>query len=344
MKKNFLGKIAKAAMLISVSASTALSLSNCGGGGGGGDENEVLVAPASLDGMTLTLFSSFTLEFGRVSGSEGNETGAVTYTRLTRGPVISTFDTGDNTGTTQQVDVPAILTSSTYTYTRTGINTASIVVNYSVADPDTVFGFPELFVRNETRVQFDILFGSDGSSITNSTARTSDIVSSDDTRSTVDTSDVTFTLNGGLVPIGYNPSFDDNAISGIVFENFIGITIVLDGANSNNFRIAYENSFGGLDITIPDVSFIEDRGTVLITTDPTQPDGDAITQIQSSGGSYAYARTGGNQAILAIEATNPNSTLQSGVIFYTLNFSSFDGGSFTATDGSSGTFSQGRRN
>ena len=363
-------------MVVSASGVIALGLNSCGGGGGSSSD-EVTVAPASLDGVTLTFESAFTLLFARVSGTSGNEVGAADYTSISTSFGISS---GDGVGST--VVIPSDLEDVAYTYRRTGSNSGRITITFSneqaypigetdvdsvaelsnvITDLDMFWGGPEFDARN---LILDINFPNTGDTLGVNTARVRSIywyrgtvvtnndngtplIDSDDfddrqvftTRledsvGQIDRSSVILTLDGSALPVGFDPDFDTDDVSDIIYDDLNQISLIFTGAGSSGetLTVAFQTSSGGIN-RIDGVQGIRDSGVFLA---------DLTGDFAGEGGIYGFQAVGGAETVLALEFTGSgfSSTAISDTLTYTLTFSTFSSGTWVGSNGRSGTFSE----
>ncbi|WP_411826265.1 hypothetical protein [Luteolibacter sp. AS25] len=358
MNPTFLQKAFKQTKLSVFVLITALALNGCGGGGG--SSNTTGVAPQSLDSVTIRFFSSMQLLFEATGVSGGQESGSVTYTQLLE-TFSTTLDVNGSQSTTS-VATPDTMSGVRYVYTPTSGDSGQLVINFSSASFDDLSTFRRTSFSSNTilisigephrifsdagvnTITFDILFTSNGASITGATIRTEDIdVNSNNSiyadrtinsglnaSGTVDNDVVTFALNGSALPAGYSPNFDANAILSGVPTTLVDRTIVLNGVTPN-LRIAFNsNSAGVATPALSTAEIVEESGSILMTEDG------ATTG--AADGAYAYTRIGGALSELGIQTTNisgTNSTIPSAAVIYTLNFNNL---TYTGSDGTSGAF------
>lgn len=359
-------KASKAAQILAFAALATLGLNGCGGGGGGGSD-KAQIAPATLEGVRLTLFNNaFTLKFFKTASLANGETGGADYDSIRREFRVAKVDGSGNLGTTYTI--PVTLDNVKYTYIRTGPNTGNITLTWingqaypafpkATKDREGPNGLGDLFwggpLRRQTELQLGIIFAGDpGGTVTSSTVRVRSVynyfsvfvkdvddpdddgtVISDANPDEFDSTNSAFSLAlGGALPSGYNPEIDSEIPSGIVFTDVQGLTLDFDGTDLTR-RIAHQSSNGTPTIPIPgeELSDIEDSGSVLV--DEISTGGSDIEVFLP--GQYSYIRTGGVGAKFAVRYTNSGGSV---TVTYTMTFDSIDGGTFIDSNGASGTF------
>ncbi len=359
MNLSFFRRMATHLLMWSCLSLSVISLSSCGGSGGSDGEDSV-IAPESLDQVELEFFGGFTMECFRLQGVAGNETGAATYNRK-----LDSFRYALTEGTNElgyTIFLPAILTNVQYTYVRTGKDTGQVTFTffnneaYPIAqatedNPEVYNSSGDMFWggRNglATNLVVDILFTDQGGFIGNTTARIrSGYIYQSNWNGTAavnfadsfdfDTVDVEFSLLAGVaLPTGYNPykTLKESDPNLVVWTTIQGKTIYFRGSDGIERIVAFQ-SVTGSGPAIAGVDKIEESGTILVDENV----GDT-SNASGAGGTYSYARTGGALAKMAIQYQSTSGGNSQAVnITYTMNFDSFDSGTFIDSRGVSGDF------
>lgn len=336
---------------LALSAVISLVLLGCGGGGAG--DEEFVVAPESLDEVTMNFFNTFNLTFYRGSGTRGDETGAVSYE-----PIRTTFLYGRagsaSTGVATPIEIPVLLTNVSYTYTRTSATTGRIVMNYTnvqeyphdsaTASNTEIEDLGTMFWDSPTSgtTTFDLVFTNDGGFLGDRVARVRSLQYfysewNTTTNSAVDqyVSEAFDTPNvvssrlsgGGRVPVGYDPydEFDNEnkpRPSKMVWESLNERTVLLSGTDELTVAFVATGSAYG----------IEEVGSILI---------DTTNGVRGGSGTYEWNREGGTLATLKLTYQDyVNGTLQTVEREYKFTFTSLDDGTFTSNEAGSGLFSK----
>lgn len=343
MKSSLFQKTVKAVKTLSLVSLAALGLNGCGSGGGG--SNGFVVAPESLELVTVRLFGAFDLQFFRTSGVAGNEAGGVDYDLIDKEFRVATGDGGTSVG--RDITIPSVLTNVKYTYVRTGLDTGRITVTYfnnevyphpAATAGNTPILLGDLFwggpARLQTELILDVLFGSNGTNIATSTTRVRSAWYYDSTFTApgpaiidvspleFDSTTAQFSLNGAGLPAGYNPysTFSDTTPASVVWTTIQGRTIDLNG--SDFFRKVAHQATGGSGPSLDGVT-PEETGSILVDS--------AAEGVLGGSGTYSYARTGGTKAKFAISYNGQ-------VVLFSLDFDALDGGSYTDNNSAIGTF------
>jgi hypothetical protein len=352
------GQAGRSFLLVSAAA---ICLTSCGGGGGD-DGEENVVAPQSLEGVTMRLFNSFDLDFVRGAGTRDNESGAFVFTRRAQNFRLAIPAGTSNLGFT--VELPVALTTSRYTYLRTGVDTGRVTLTFgnaqvypwplaTAASPTPVGGQADMFWGGRlglaTNLILDVLFVDNNGFLTVNTTRVrsayiyqSSFEGMGPATSTAspiefDTIDAQISLFTARLPTGYDPydSIDSNTPTRIVWPALTTRTVDFDGSDLAR-RVAFR-FVTGAGPSIPGVERPEESGTLLV---------DDANGALGAQGTFSYARTGGNLAKLVINystpvvpPTVPPTTVPSSVV-YTMTFVGLDGGTFVDSNGATGTFSQ----
>jgi hypothetical protein len=363
MKIPLLKNLAAALLALSVSVIGALGLSGCGGGGGGSDEVRV-IAPESMDQVKIDFFKAFDLELYRLSGTAGNERGAVKYTMLKNNfRYAIPADSGGNLGIT--IGLPLILTQMSYEYVRTGPETGRLTFSFqnnqvypwpkaNKDNPNGPVAVGDMFWGGSgfsaTQLIVDILFTDQGGFIGSTTTRLrsgyryfssfTDPGPAVDGFSTFDfdSTDSTFRLlTGGGVPTAYNPytTITDKTPASAVWTTFQGKKIVFSGSDGT-VRIIGHQSTGGPGPEIPGEKTIEESGSILVDVVNNGIDG-----VKGVGGTYSYTRTGGERAKFAIKYQDViGGVPQTVTLIYDMDFDGLDLGTYVDSAGISGTFTE----
>ena len=299
------------------------------------------------------------MECFRLQGVAGNDTGAATYNKK-----LDSFRYSLTQGTNESgytIFLPAILTNVQYTYVRTGKDTGQVTFTFF---NNEVYPIPEATEANKlvqssgdmfwggpddlaTKLVVDILFTDQGGFIGNTTARIrsgylytskweADQVDNDTYTFDFDTVDVEFSLLAGVaLPTGYNPykTLKESDPNLVVWTTIQGKTIYFRGSDGIERIVAFQ-SVTGSGPAIAGVDKIEESGTILVDENV----GDT-SNASGAGGTYSYARTGGALAKMAIQYQSTSGGNSQAVnITYTMNFDSFDSGTFIDSRGVSGDF------
>lgn len=352
MTLSFCKPVLKTVKTIAACGAAALMLNGCGSGNG--SSQEVQVAPASLEGVRMEMYGGFTLEFARLAGQNGVENGAVDYTQLNdtfRVGVVDPTNPNNTSSLGRDVIIPFLLEQVTYQYVRTSANTGLITLgwvnnqlyphspatmsNPQVAEANLFWGG---FFGDQTSLTMEVLFVDAGGVINDTTVRLSNItyytsilgVGTTIESLDLDSTTVDISLNGGRLLTGYDPQFNPDEPSSVVWPNLQQRSIVFEDAFMNETRVAYQSS-GAPVLEIAGEDFVDDAGILLVNV-PSQT-------LQSPAGDFSYVRTGGNEAKLSIRYNQ----LVGGVVTptrvdYTLTFTNFEGGTYTTPGGGSGTF------
>lgn len=336
----------------------AFGMVSCGGGGGGEDDKNI-VAPRSLEGISMRLFNAFDLEFIRSSGVRDSETGGFVYVQ--RAPTFR-YESPEGLGRT--VALPVALRNTKYTYVRTGDNTGKISLTYlndqvypyplaTAEQPNPIAAQAEMFwggrtLPRATELILDVLFVDNNGFLTVNTTRVrsayiylssfaAGVATSEVRPFEFDTIDAQLSLRSRPVPTGYDyyDNADENAPTGVVWASLTKRTVDFDGSDMDR-RIAFQ-LVTGVGPSIPNVERPQESGTCLID------DGNGT---KGADGTYSYARTGRNGAKLTISyqtrvtpPTTPPTTALSKVT-YALEFDKLNSGTFVDTNGAIGDFSQ----
>lgn len=339
----------------------AVGLAGCGGGGGGSDDEEV-IAPQSLDQVRIAFFGAFTMDFSRLAGVAGQETGAASYTRQQQSFRYAVVNGNTNLGFT--IFLPAVLTNVTYSYTRTGKDTGQITMtffnNQVYPEPEATATNTRVFNssgdmfwggrdRIATNLVVDVLFTDQGGFIVNTSTRIrSGYIYASDWDGTqavnsadpfdFDTVDVSYVLvTGERLPTGYNPyrDLEPNSPSSAVWTTIQGRSIDFIGSDGLRRKIAHQ-SVAGTGPSIPGASEIEESGTILVDEIVN-----GTSVLKGVGGTYSYTRTGGNVAKMAIQYQSVvGSVSQTVNLIYTMNFDSLNSGTYVDSAGVSGVFDE----
>jgi hypothetical protein len=147
-----------------------------------------------------------------------------------------------------------------------------------------------------------------------------------------DYNDARFTLNGRLVPSGYASNPDPTSPSGGVWESLVSPSkrnVKFNGLNATR-AIRHDSKPVSSPVIIPSLSNgTVENGTILVDSSIG-----SVVEITDGGGEFAYVRTGGKNAKYSIRY-NTNR-----VVHYNLVFTSTTSGTFTDSDGDSGSFEQ----
>lgn len=309
--------------------------------------------------------SAFTLRFNKDQGVAGNETGGFRYLSLRDSFSVAVVDGNNATGFTYAI--PGTLDDSRYTYVRTSPNSGRITLTWAPVGevypnrpanmnaPDGFAGQGDLFWGGpetlQTSLELDILFADTTTSFISSTTtriRFLNIYSSTFTapgpavpsitqvQFDSDTTRLTKTVGGGQVEAGYNPEIDPDLPGSLPFANFQGKTLLFSSGGFPDRLIAHQSSTNTPTVSIPGeaIRTIEDSGVILVDEDNSGGNERGLT------GQFSYKRTGGSAAKFAITYSRAVGSVS---IVYTLRFESFDGGSYTDSNGGSGTFEEDRR-
>jgi len=355
MKSNLLTKTLQIAKSLSLPLLASLAITSCGGGGGGGTTQ---VAPSSLDRVRLRLFDAFTLEFQRRSGTAGDESGVALYSPSTQNFRVASVPGG--VGRDVIIPDPGALDGMTYKYTRNSPTTGTITLNFKTNQvyphPTATKDKPGILEANmflggdnspgapkQTQLKFGVLFaeasGSVNPSLTASVDHYTDYLSTftdpGPAKTTIsvikfDTKTANFRLtSGGSLPINYaGPVYGPN-------EAFTGMWTGLSnpkrnirffGATERRIRHASTTSAPTIPINNLGGSPIIDSGIISIDV--------ASEGIANVGGAYSYANTGGSKAKLTIQYNGTTT------VHYDLDFTSEIRGSYTDSNGESGTFEE----
>lgn len=363
MQRSLVKKFGAVLTALSVAVFGAFGLAGCGGGDG--SENEIVVAPESMDLVKIDFFRAFSFDLYRLSGTEGNERGAAKYTRLK-----DTFryaiaaDNGGNLGVT--VGLPIILTEATYEYIRTGPDTGRLTITFQNTQvypwpsatkdsPDGPTAVADMFWGGSgfsaTQLVVDILFTDQNGFIGNTTLRVrsgyrffSSWTQPDGpavdgfTTFDFDSTDASFNLiSGGGVPTNYNPysSITEKTPASAVWTSFQGRTVDFVGSDGITRTVAHQSS-GGSGPEIPGENSIEETGTILVDVFNNGVDG-----VKGVGGTFSYKRTGGDKAKMAIEYLDIIGGVEQKVtIIYDMDFDGLDIGTYLDSNGISGTFTE----
>ncbi len=362
MKRSPTGSLLKTLAKFSLVAATALGLNGCGGGsGGGGDAGPAMVAPASLDAVTLNFFNAFSLECFRLSGSRGNEFGTIRY-RSQGGFQFSLKDSSNTL--TLPVALPNDLTDVRYSYLRTGANSGRLEMTWSVVQG---YPFPTATQNNTTvrgtemfwfgsdpgaglgeqRLVVDLLFAANGAVLGDQIARVTEAISylsvflvgESYTGFAFDTPDlVSFRTAGGQVPVDYDP-YDQlnqntpvNAVWTSLRRRIVDFTSPGSGAVLSRMSFLVDPSANPppLPSGAP-----EESGRVLLS--------DFEAGVQDRDGEYSYRRTGGDRAMLTVRFEGPAPGRVIITKNYDLDFESLEAGVFfESTRGVIGDFEEDR--
>jgi hypothetical protein len=314
-----------AALLAAVSMVT-LGLSGCGDSGGS-DDVKNQPAPQTFNGLVLTLYSQgVTLTFLRSEGNavDGVETGAVS---MRAAPIASPLV--DSSGTPSFLIPSSQISAGQYTYVRTSPEGGTLTVTGSGNNVfvGTVTGVllpvVNYFIGNFTR-QYDILFGTDGTTITGINVNDSGEGIPYPGIAWIDATLATF--GGGSVPISWSVE-QSNGLNlpklypqSVNLEAFVVTpTDLLEPIYNYQFLNSTFTRFSDargdfLEEGVGNRNILDDPVLTVINFD-YQPDPNTI-----------------NQAKIRIYA-NGESTLT-----YDLTFISLEAGTYVLNDGSTGTF------
>ncbi len=360
MKSALLHRLCKATTILSLGVIASLGLNGCGSGGNS-DSQQGQIAPETLEGLSVTLFQSFTVTFFKLAGQPGNESGAGDFDGNAGSFNLGFTDNGNTIA--RPIEVPSIITNLSYTYTKTSADTGRIVFTWSglreqssaeaALESQSDYQGRQIFWENET-MTMDVLFVDTNGVIRTTSSRVRGyefrvvrynrpensppiLITNSSTTFEFDSPNAVFTVAGTLRPLPTNYQLDvsENTPSGIVWEDLRGRTIDFVGAGTPALRVSYQSAAGGL-LEIPGVEGIDDSGTMLV---------DSLNQGVIGGpGDFGYRRTGGANAAFSIVydlpagggPTDPVSTR----IDYTLEFTTLDAGIWTDSNGNSGRFSE----
>lgn len=335
-----------------------VGLSGCGGSGGS-DGEDAVIAPESMDQVKLEFFGAFTMECFRLQGVAGQETGAAKYDRQLESFRYALTSGGEEVGYT--IFLPGLLTNTQYSYTRTGKDTGQITFTFfnnqeypipqANKDNTLVSGSGDMFWGgrnlNVTNLVVDILFTDQGGFIGNTTARIRSgyLYTSEWNGATADNSEFPFDfdtldvkyslLTGGPLPTGYNPykTLNADSPSSVVWTTIQGRTIFFIGSDGITRTIAHQ-SVTGSGPAITGVEKIEEGGAILVDESVN-----GALVVKGAGGTYSYARTGGELAKMTIQyQSTAGGNAQTVNTTYTMNFDSLDSGTYIDSTGVSGTF------
>ncbi|MFT4175418.1 MAG: hypothetical protein QM627_02070 [Luteolibacter sp.] len=360
---------------ISLATAAAIGLTACGGGGGGGDED--VIAPESMDGVTVNFFGAFNMVCSRLSGTAGNEQGAAVYNRA-----AASFFLGERIGSGtggRNVQLAPYVRALKYTYTRTGRDSGRVVFSWNPAfnGPWTsglsnsnlrppVIDWAYMFYSSgqsaeESQLTVDILFKASGRSLIENTARvrsaffynyatapgnifigeslTSGVVPFD-TADVQNTPNRVLTLTRGMAYLaaGYNPYTNiDDKTPASVVWTTLDARSVDLDLNSPNEKHFAFESANISTPVIPGDYTISDRGRVMVDSL-----GETLNGIPITGqvGSYTYSRIGGAVVKLAITYQKDVGGVPTTVTLqYTWTFQSANDGIYSeSVEGTSGTF------
>lgn len=342
-------------------ALASLTYSGCGGGGGGGSST-VQIAPGTLDNIELNIDNgAFVLKFFKLAGVNGNESGGVSYT-----PTASSFrvaEAANGVGRTVKIPGSGALNELKYTYLRNSANTATLSITWTsnsqvyphstvatatnplVLDANLFWGGRAPEGVAQTTLELGILFTETSGNINATSTITFDYYT--DYKSTFvntgpatttfsnvkfDYNDARFTLNGRQVPAGYATNPDPTTPSGAVWESLVSPSkrnVIFTGLSATR-AIRHDSKPVGSPVIIPSLtSGTVENGTILVDSSIG-----SVVEITDGGGEFAYVRTGGKKAKYSIRYNNNK------VIHYELVFTSTTSGTFTDSEGDSGTFMQ----
>lgn len=291
---------------------------SCGSGG----DNRASVAPQGIDDLVITLANTASFEFlaDAVQNTPGSETGTFIYTQNTA--TVSNFI--DITGVTSAFAWPTQLTFNRYTYTQLGESSGTVSF---FGTPDFIGGNIFGAVTQATPASFNILFASNGSTIT-SLETVFDFISASSIQTGTFASTITKS-DGTNVEVNYSPENNSanelsNFTDGHFNQDFLSLTDDNGTTPTTDFTFDSDNAttpFGGSSnpITEEGVSLVEFNDGTL----PSEAD---YTLIQIS-----------DTDSLRMELEFVSGAGRTDII-YTLNFTSLNGGTYTGNDGSTGTF------
>lgn len=172
MTRNHLKRGLAVARFVIAASAIALGLSGCGGGGGGSDDTRNQPAPQTFNGLVLQLYSQgVSLTFIRAEGdaTTGVETGSVT---MTENPVG--FTGVNSSGAPFPYVVSDSISGGRYTYQRTSPEAGVLIVEGSGSGQGLAVGsglggikvLSNYFMNPSFSRRYDLLFGTDGATIT----------------------------------------------------------------------------------------------------------------------------------------------------------------------------------
>lgn len=344
------------AILSAIALISPVALTSCGSGAGGDGGAEAAIAPESLDGLDFDFFGAFELQFSRFAGTRGNESGGFDYTR--RGSFFLGIPGGGTGAVGQTIELPSALENRNYQYVRTGVDTATITLTFDNPQADPVspatagdptrngtgymFWGPNLENSGLT-LQIDLLFSNNNGRLGDRVARirsayyffsqwdagSTSAISSTQTIEFDTPGVVVARLNGQSVPTGYDP-YDTDIGPGIPNR---GVWTTLS-QRAINF-----NLIGSVDVA----RFVRDPSVVAPALPGGTPEESGRAALDLIGGpnnvsaTYAYRRTGGNNADIALRYN-----AGSGVVteIYTINFTNLTSGTFGIGATTGGTFEE----
>ena len=295
--------------------------------------------PASLSGTTIT-FSSLggaTLSFVAARGqTAGIETGGISdYDPGLAGE--QTF-TNVSTGAQSVGSFPDSFINGSYTFTPIGESSGRIeFFGNSTLDLDTdddgvadidfdIFGNSSA----ATPIVLNVLFADNGTAFIQNLELNLELVSNPATPlgsillAGADNGDFELTDTGELVPVGFDT--DRDGPSELNSGTFDGTTLLISDANTlatRNFLFDATDGGSSGDIT--------ETGTTLVI--------DSVTGQNFEGVDYEVEQPDGTDNVfLDIDFTSGTGTTLPPSIVYTLTFTSITFGTYTANDGSNGTF------
>lgn len=323
-------------------------LTSCGGGGGDNGQNTD-AAPSTLDGLELFFVDGVTsasFQFAKVSGNaaSGTESG---FANSIEGGDGFTTTVEDFSGFLQDFDLFERMSNITYTYTKTGTNSGTIVIDCQTFSNET--GNVDIFANDDpsgSDITFtmNIVFGSEAGIIGQIAIEYIDVPVEADPPTIsyfLTSNDSTISLqtqNGLPVPVGY----DDKDASFVVKKT--PDTLFPEKFSSIGTPFLAELSVPSLEDGAPFLTF----ESIGVSSDDQGFGGDALDQ-GIINASLTISGTGGSETISNLqlsygwfgEAVTGSDTVAElrlvlpeggGTQTLRLAFSSFEQGSFASAD------------
>jgi len=332
-------KLLRSIALLFAFVLSPLMVSSCGGGS---DTEGQLIAPFSLNDIILSIGNgrtTYTFVAASTQPTAGEETGSFTY--VTDGGADFINTTG---GTDQERILPELLINRKYTYRRTGAYSGEITLTAEVADG--IDDFTTATVPYEAKL--NLLFGStDGITVDQIEVifNQTDLDDGDPaTFSDVLVGNSASVSPAGPLPVNYGggspiiPGSSPNQASDLVVKTLApNIILALEPDVGPPARIAFLHVRLDTNASQPiggapgSTQFVE-RGAAQRTTDDFLPAGDVDEEVLYEMNTII----GSDVNTFAITPTDPASLLVP--VTYTLTFETFSSGTYTGSDGSTGTF------